>query len=137
MELEPSIVISAIALVVSVISPVLTTLVNNYQRNKEFEQEFFTKHRAEVIERYINSVGSFARTGDLTFLAEYGKSYGEIFLYVDKSLWPKLDNINELLKTRRSLDVMDVLVDLCKALDVKAVRPTKQNLLSRLLHRQR
>lgn len=88
-----SIFIAAIALLISIISPILTAIINNHYKIKEYKSEFYEKHRAEVIERYLNSVGSTLYRQDLDDIREYGRSFAEIYLYVPSYLWDTLDKI--------------------------------------------
>jgi hypothetical protein len=87
-----SIVISGIALVVSVLSPLLSTIASNRHQRKMNRMEFFDKHRAEVIEGYLKyaSIASAMRIG---IPNEYFSYYSEIFLYAPE---PLIDDIKKI-----------------------------------------
>ena len=84
-DLNLSLFISVAALVLSVLSPLISALVNGIFRikeknidiaakQKEQEREFYYQHRAEVIERYISSAGKAIQTDrDQDFVTAMGR----------------------------------------------------------------
>ena len=93
-QLTLAAIISGIALVAAIISPMLTTLIKNKHETKMYMAKFYIHHRAEVIERYVSSVGAVIH-GQLTEdLREYGKHAGEIYVYVPERLWLTIEQID-------------------------------------------
>ena len=92
-----SIVIAAIALVVSVLSPIFTAILNNRYQLKLKRIEFNLQHRAEVIEGYIRTAGKATKSPTYENISDFGKYANEIYLYLDDSFWPYLDTINNSL----------------------------------------
>lgn len=139
-----SLIISIIALVVSALSPVLSSIISGkYQikvtkmeteaelKQKQLEldaeakrryHEFYEQHRAEVIERYINSVGRAVQHFAVGNRQEFGESMGEIYMYVDQSLWPLLDTIARKLDRRNFIDPTPELRELCQKLSYYSIR---------------
>lgn len=131
--LDLSLVIAIAALVLSAVSPLISSLVNGHFRIKEkklditekqFEQErdFYYRHRAEVIESYIKATGQFIESGSCAKQENFGATMGEIYFYVDKSLWPLLDHILYTIHTDRYYDAKDDFIELCKALSSADIR---------------
>ena len=104
--LDLSLVIAIAALVLSALSPLISALVSGVfnikekrldisAKKNEQEQEFYYRHRAEVIENYIRATGEEIESLTRTSHANFGSVMGEIYLYVDSSLWPLLDKISQ------------------------------------------
>lgn len=129
MTVDWALIISFAALVLSIASPLISACLQ--RRTKEIElkaeaerrrEEFYNKHRAEVIERYITAVGEGCKTELLQDLHAYGKALGEVYLYVDQSLWPLLDTISEKIERHDFQPPTAELIQLCKALADGSVR---------------
>lgn len=95
--MEVSIVISGIALAVSVLSPFFTAMLNNRFRLKIMRKQFYHKHRAEVIEGYLSSAGQIIYSGSPESLSAFGKFSHEIFLYADPKMWSDIEKLNTIL----------------------------------------
>ena len=126
---NPALTISVAALALSIFSPIASAIVQLIARkmdlNAETErrrEEFYDKHRAEVIERYITAVGEVCKTELPQDLHAYGKALGEVYLYVDQSLWPLLDTISEKIERHDFQPPTEELIQLCKALADGSVR---------------
>lgn len=127
-----SLIISIAALALAGLSPIASAVVQLVTRKKELDAEaqrrqaeFYDQHRAEVIERYITAVGEICKTESPQDLHAYGKSLGEIYLYVDSSLWPKLDAISKAITLHDFQAPAEELIQLCKELSHKEVRAKK------------
>lgn len=132
-SVDLSLWIAIAALVLSTLSPILSSLINGYFRIKEkklessqalakHQQEFYERHRAEVIERYLTAVGKAAKVSTTANHEMFGEVMGEIYLYVDESLWPLLDSIAGKITKHNLSDPTDELQILCKALSANGVR---------------
>ena len=89
-----SIIISGIALVVSVVSPVLTAAINNHHETKMYKLRFHDEHKAIVIENYLQAAGRCISAKDDIAFQNYGEAYGEIFFYAPESLWNKITSLD-------------------------------------------
>ena len=132
--MDLSLVISIVALAASSVSPFASAWLNGHYRMKEkrldlqaAEQrhrwEFFEQHRAEVIEHYLDTVGRWLLYHSAKATSELGGAAGEIYLYVDESLWPILDAIASGMKDTPTEQMHRQYRELCKALvhyDVRA-----------------
>lgn len=131
--LDLSLVIAIAALVLSALSPLISALVSGAfnikekqldisAKKSEQEQEFYYRHRAEVIENYIKVTGSVIELQDCVAKANFGSAMGEIYLYTDTSLWPILDNIAKCVQENVSYNAHKDFIRLCKALSSAEIR---------------
>lgn len=121
-----SVVISGIALIVAIISPVITTLLNNYHQDKMWEREHFSLHKSDVIEQYVKSTGIVLKKQSFDSLQEYGNCYGEIFFYAPEEAWPLIEQIDAAIVDRRiNTNVNNKFADLCKMLSAEGKRLEK------------
>lgn len=143
-EIDLALKISIIALIVSAVSPLLSSIISGiFQlitkrietaseiRQKQLElkaeaerrhHEFYEQHRAEVIERYINSVGKAIQDFASGNRQQFGESMGEVYMYVDKSLWPLLDSIAKKFDRHNPVDPSEELMELCQKLSEEGIR---------------
>ena len=132
--IDLSLAIAIAALILSALSPLVSSIIGgifHYMEKKlelkaEVERrnhEFYEQHRAEVIERYINAVGKAAQNFAVGNRQEFGESMGEIYMYVDKSLWPLLDSIASKINKHTPGDPSAELRELCQKLSADSIRP--------------
>lgn len=124
MGIDWSLVIAAAALLVSVLSPTLTAIVNNHHEYKKRISDFEQEHRIAAIEAYVRSTGAVCGNGTNESFAQYGAHCGEIYLYVPKELWPKIDTIAEKLQEPDYISASKELHSLCKELSLKGLSPS-------------
>ena len=121
------IIISVCALVLSIISPVLSAWLNGRYRIKEKKldlmasrekdlREVQVRHKMEVIEEYVRAVGELSKYDNLNKEVAYGAVSGQIYLYVDKKYWPLLADISEAIKCNNLHLISDKLSELCQLL---------------------
>lgn len=117
-----STIIAIIALAVSVLSPVITTLVNNHHQRKSREWEFYEEHKAHAIENYLRCAGAVLESGRGD-ASEYGKSMGEILLYVSDSLRDKIVELDTCFKaTETRLASTPIFAHICEELSQESPR---------------
>ena len=131
--LDLSLVIAIAALVLSALSPLVSSLISGLFRikeqklelvakQKEQERDFYYRHRAEVIEKYISVTGQVIESGHYKEQVAFGAAVGEIYIYVDETLWPLLDNISQHIHTDNCFAAKDDFIKLCKALSSTDIR---------------
>ena len=116
-----AVILSAITLLSTTLSSVLTVLIKNHHDRKMVEANFYTHHRAEVIENYLSAASTVVRVSSVENRCEFGKRSLEIYFYIPQQLWSKVDEINHiLLDSHNQTDkdyVFGLLSDLCKELE--------------------
>ena len=96
--MEISLLLSLIALVISVLCPVVTTILTNAHQRKMHRLEFREKHRAEVIEGFLSSVANRIDSSSTNrSLHGYDAFYNEMFFYIKKDAWTALRDLDESL----------------------------------------
>lgn len=143
-SVDIALIISIVALIVSAISPIISSFISGrYQlkvakleaeeelkrkqlemeaATKQRDHEFYEQHKAEVIERYLNSVGKAIQNFATGNRQEFGESMGEIYMYVDKSLWDLLDSIAKKFDKRNPSNPTDEFKELCQKLSTYGIR---------------
>ncbi|MGI5965666.1 MAG: hypothetical protein ACOX65_01850 [Anaerotruncus rubiinfantis] len=126
-----SLVVSFIALIFALLSPIFSSLINGYFRIKEFKlqmeykekqefQRFYAEHSAHVIENFLQSTGK-AIQGKENF-SDFGSSMSEIYLYVSQELWPLIDDVINLLQEYNYDSASSKLIELSKKLSSENIR---------------
>lgn len=118
-----SVIISGIALIVSVLSPMLTSIINNRHQDKIWTREHDAQHKLEVIDNYVRCTGTVLKKATSDTLSAYGNGFGEIFFYTPKSVWALIEDIDKAI-TSRSItpETQDKFSELCKQLSTCAKR---------------
>lgn len=132
-KVDISLLISVIALILSVLSPALSAIISGRYHLKgksrelavdimKINHKFYEQHRVEVIERYITAAGRASKSFDDKNREAFGAAVGEIYMYVNEDQWPLLDEIVKKLSGRSGIDATDDIVKLCKALSKENIR---------------
>ena len=112
-----------VTLIISIVSPVITTWMNHrFQlrlteletKNKEIENHYLKKRA--VIDDFIASVGKCLFRADSTALQECGQSFYAIYVYVPPSLWPDIDTLLQLITARELERAQEHFSNLTKSL---------------------
>lgn len=132
-----SLIIALAALALSVLSPIFSAWISGrYQlKLKRLElkneaerrrQEFYDAHRAEVIENFITTAGAAIQDQTFQTMNAFGRSAGEIYLYLPEKLWPLVEAVSEDLAASETKGAAESLTILCKKLSAENVRPHDQ-----------
>ena len=106
-----SITISAIIAIAAIISPILTTLINNHHQKKlkeiEIKQEYNEKvisHQKQAFENYLYKAGKHigAHCSNIEAEKEYYEAYFVACLYASNGLKSKMDEADDLIQERNA-----------------------------------
>ena len=125
-----ALVISISALLFSILSPIVTAIINGHYSIKEKNltmlsnsakenNDFYIKHRAKVIEAYLSAAGKVVYFNDKKASSNFGKCATEIYLYIDESEWHYIDSINQGISSFKYLETRDALESLAKIIAKK------------------
>lgn len=89
-----AIIISAAAFLMTVLGPLLTSLIQCHHETAMYENRFNIEHRHEVIEKYLKSAGKYVFSGEFKNREEFGEASAEIFMYAPKELWSDIRELN-------------------------------------------
>ena len=131
--MDKSLIIALAALFFSLFSPIASEWIRGHYRLKEKRldaelererqnREFYLRHRAEVIENFIRAAGRAVKDPVGENIDTLGAASGEIYLYTDKSLWPKIDAIRENLPHGNLVEAESAFSILCRKLSQEEVR---------------
>lgn len=126
-SIDTSLIISIVALVASAVSPLVTALLQGRFRLREKQmeiddakrrrdQQYYTEHRAEIIENYIHTGMKAAAIGAPDDIAAFEVASGEIYFYLPKDYWDLLDIIDDYAERDEYNDIRVPMTMLCKRL---------------------
>lgn len=126
-KIDAPLIISLAALVLAILSPLVTAWVQGKYRLKEIkqeaqrdaqrhEQQYYTEHRTEVIENYIRAGMRLSVTESTADIAAFKVASGEIYLYLGKEYWELLGLVDETVETGQYTDIRFLMLDLSKKL---------------------
>lgn len=107
-EIDLSVTISAIIAVAAIISPILTTLINNSHQMKmkkiemkEKQYERTVEYQRNILQSYLKASGRCLGCPDDEALKEYHESYFLALMYVSDDVRDKMIVINHYIDTSR------------------------------------
>lgn len=116
------ITISAIA--IPSLFALLTAIINNRHQRKMKWTDIYESRCIETIEKYIHGVNTFYFLGqnpDSDFMIVRNS----VYLYVDPSLWPLLDDINSAIDLHQIIPAREHLAEFCKAVKFNHIREAR------------
>ena len=93
-NIDWSVITSGVVAIAAIISPIITTVVNNFVQTKIFKQKMYTKHSIDTIDAYIAAAGSYLRFGSYGEIAELS---GKIYLHVPEKYWNDIEELNRFI----------------------------------------
>lgn len=121
--------LSGIALIISVASPIVTTIVNIWYQNKTRREDYLLHHRANVIEGYLQATGAVIHNYTTENVLLYGQHLGEIYMYISKDHWPTIQKIDSLIgdyNHRNRTQLLTEFAELCTTLAKDPPRKSKR-----------
>ena len=100
-DIDLTISITTILALVAIISPILTTLINNIfllilknmeKKQKHYEQD--TLHRREIFENFLSAFNEVCHRRDDTTISRYASSYSLVYIYLPEKVRKDLGLIN-------------------------------------------
>ena len=92
-----AIIISATAVLASIIGPMLTAAITCHHERKMYKKRFLLEHEHEVIERYLRTIGRYAFGNAPEDQKDLGDAMSEIFMYAPIELHDDRQSINTQL----------------------------------------
>lgn len=90
-----AITISAIALLSTIIGPMITASITCRHEERMYKKRFLTEHEHEAIERYLRIVGRYVFGKAYDDQKDLGEAFSEIYMYVPRELWGRIQLIND------------------------------------------
>lgn len=120
MKISLELIISAIALLGSIVSPVITALIQNRYSLKMKRLDVYEKRRLDALENYTKAIQSSIVSCSIS--PEYREHGSVIRIYAPESVYTCLDQIDELLHEAEyggmvSMDVRNLLTTVLQAMN--------------------
>lgn len=94
-QMDASALAAWIALIVAIISPILTAIINNHHQTKMKKIEMSTASKLKIIEDYLSSTGQVIYHHDNPDIEAYSTTVGKIFSASPQDLWGKISALDE------------------------------------------
>lgn len=94
MKFEPTLIVALITAVSAIASPVVTAVINNRHEYKMRKLELIQNQKIKAIQGYTTNCSNYLSSNSNRTREEYYKSYGEIFLYVNKHNWKIIESLH-------------------------------------------
>lgn len=121
-----SIIIAGIALVASVLSPVLTACFNNRHQRKMWEMQQREETRSEAINSYLAAAGMMLYQHTSEGVDLYGRAHGKVFAYVPRELWPLIIELDAKFHAYEYEAAVDIFIRISTALARASTGQEKQ-----------
>lgn len=118
-KIDISITISVIVALCAIISPILTTIINNRYQMKvkklEAEQRFYEDtivRKRTIFENYLKAASRCAIRAKGEYLAEYGEYYISAFIYAPSDIRTDMINIHNLMTEYKWIEAIPLIEEL-------------------------
>ena len=107
----------AIVAIFSAAMPLITAALNNAHEKSMYKHRFYDEHRAQAIERYLDSAASviISRFDTEQYLA-YSSSYGEALMYLPEELRADAMQLNDLIIKAKRDEALEAFNMICEKL---------------------
>ena len=103
-KLDLTITVPVILVITSIISPIVTTILNNHHQLKLKRLELKEKRYAESViykrqlfENYLRCAGKFCKSANPRESAEYGEAFFLAYLYAPSELRPLMESLDTFI----------------------------------------
>lgn len=112
-----TLIIVAIALIISVLSPIITSMLNHLHEKNMWALSSAAERKNIAISNYIQKAGLALKRDGNIYVKEYGEAYGEIFLYAPENLWEDIEKLDYYITNRQHDSTPNKLfIKICKEL---------------------
>jgi hypothetical protein len=110
-----SIIFAAAALLISILSPLITGFINNRHEMKMYRLRTYAERRNQCWESYIIAAGACLLTRN-NKSDEYTDAYSKIFAYAPESVWPKIEFLDACIAASEFPKARSAYKELCAKL---------------------
>jgi len=105
-----------IALIVAIISPILTAIINNHHQTKMKKIEISIASKLKIIEDYLSSAGQIIYHNGEASTESYSIAIGRIYSASPRFLWEKISLLDEMIYSRNWEDAHTQFLEISQAL---------------------
>lgn len=115
-QMDASALAAWIALIVAIISPILTAIINNHHQTKMKKIEMSTASKLKIIEDYLSSTGQVIYHNGESDTESYSISIGRIYSAAPRFLWEKISILDEMIYSSNWEDAHTQFLEISQAL---------------------
>ena len=115
-QMDASALAAWIALIVAIISPILTAIINNHHQTKMKKIEMSKASKLKIIEDYLSSAGQIIYHNGEASTESYSIAIGRIYSASPRSLWEKISVLDEMIYSGNWEDAHAQFLEISQAL---------------------
>lgn len=115
-QMDASTLAAWIALIVAIISPILTAIINNHHQTKMKKIEMSIASKLKIIEDYLSSAGQIIYHNGEASTESYSIAIGRIYSASPRFLWEKISLLDEMIYSRNWEDAHTQFLEISQAL---------------------
>lgn len=115
-QMDASALTAWIALIVAIISPILTAIINNHHQTKMKKIEMSIASKLKIIEDYLSSAGQIIYHNGEASTESYSIAIGRIYSASPRSLWEKISLLDEMIYSSNWEDAHTQFLEISQAL---------------------
>ena len=115
-QMDASALAAWIALIVAIISPILTAIINNRHQTKMKKIEMSIASKLKIIEDYLSSAGQIIYHNGEASTESYSIAIGRIYSASLRSLWEKISVLDEMIYSGNWEDAHAQFLEISQAL---------------------
>lgn len=115
-QMDASALAAWIALIVAIISPILTAIINNHHQTKMKKIEISIASKLKIIEDYLSSAGQIIYHNGEASTESYSIAIGRIYSASPRFLWEKISLLDEMIYSRNWEDAHTQFLEISQAL---------------------
>lgn len=115
-QMDASALAAQIALIVAIISPILTAIINNRHQTKMKKIEMSIASKLKIIEDYLSSAGQIIYHNGEANTESYSIAIGRIYSASPRSLWEKISVLDEMIYSGNWEDAHAQFLEISQAL---------------------
>ena len=115
-QMDASALAAWIALIVAIISPILTAIINNHHQTKMKKIEMSIASKLKIIEDYLSSAGQIIYHNGEASTESYSIAIGRIYSASPRFLWEKISLLDEMIYSRNWEDTHTQFLEISQAL---------------------
>ncbi len=127
-NIDLTVTISVIVALCAIISPILTTIINNLFQLKLKRLESSQKryedtvlHKREIFENFLSAFNQVCQLPTNEAIAQYSSSYSLVYIYLPKKVRDDLGTVNLLINNKKyneAIKYVDAIsMDICKEME--------------------
>lgn len=115
-QMDASALAAWIALIVAIISPILTAIINNHHQTKMKKIEMSIASKLKIIEDYLSSAGQIIYHNGEASTESYSIAIGRIYSASPRFLWEKISLLDEMIYSRNWEDAHAQFLEISQTL---------------------